>query len=514
MAHCTHVSLSILRLDSGQAPLRMTHESMLSSLSIIEAHKKLKKKEISCTELVQSCIDRIEKIDRSLNAVVFRNFDSALKKAKKVDSDGTFDHPLTGIPYLTKDNYCEAGVPSTACSRILQDPVYIPPFDSTTTKRLKNVGAISIGKSNTDEFTMGSSTETSCHGPTSTPWDLTRVAGGSSGGSAAGVASDECLFGLGTDTGSSIRLPASFCGCTGLKVTYGRTSRYGVMSMASSLDTIGPLAKTIEDTAIVLGAIAGQDPYDATTADVSVPDYHKELTGTIKGMKIGLPKEYFIEGLHDDIEQVTKNAAKILEGLGAEILDISLPHTEYALATYYIICPSEVSSNMARYDGVRFGHSIKNPKHLIDYYERVRSEGFGDEIKRRIMIGTYVLSAGYFDAYYRKAQKVRTLIKKDFDEAFTKVDVIIAPTSPNPPFKIGAHKNDPVAMYLEDILLTPQNLAGIPALSIPSGFSQENLPIGLQIMGPQWEEERILNVGYAFQQATDWHTRKPPLVSS
>ncbi|MBI3336732.1 Asp-tRNA(Asn)/Glu-tRNA(Gln) amidotransferase subunit GatA [Candidatus Peregrinibacteria bacterium] len=484
---------------------------MLSSLSITDAHRKLKKKEISAEELVQSCIDRIEKIDSSINAVVFRNFDSALKEAKKIDSSGIFDHPLTGIPYLTKDNFCEAGVPTTACSRILQDPVYIPPFDCTTTKRLKNVGAISIGKSNTDEFTMGSSTETSCFGPTSTPWDTTRVAGGSSGGSAAGVASDECLFGLGTDTGSSIRLPASFCGCTGLKVTYGRTSRYGVMSMASSLDTIGPLAKNVEDIAIILRTIAGHDPYDATTGNIPVPDYPKHLTGVIKGMKIGLPREYFIDGLHTDIEQATKDAAKTFEKLGATIIDISLPHTEYALPTYYIICPSEVSSNMARYDGVRFGHSIKTPKHLIDYYERVRSEGFGDEIKRRIIIGTYLLSAGYFEAYYRKAQKVRTLITNDFDEAFKTVDVIIAPTSPNPPFGIGAHQNDPVAMYLEDILLTPQNLAGIPAISIPSGFSKKNLPIGLQIMGPHWEEGRMLNAGYAFQQATDWHTRKPPL---
>lgn len=484
---------------------------MLSSLSIAEAHKKLKKKEISSTELVQSCIDRIETIDQSINAVVFRNFDRALSEAKKIDSIGTFNHPLTGIPYLTKDNFCEADIPTTACSRILQNPLYIPPFDCTTTRRLKNMGAISIGKSNTDEFTMGSSTETSCYGPTRTPWDATRVSGGSSGGSAAGVASDECLFALGTDTGGSIRLPASFCGCTGLKVTYGRTSRYGVMSMASSLDTIGPLTKTIEDIAIVLGVIAGHDPNDATTADLPVPDYRKILSANVKGIKIGLPKEYFIEGLHDDVEKAVKNAATALKNLGAEILDISLPHTKYALATYYIICPSEVSSNMARYDGVRFGHTVKQPKHLIDYYERVRSEGFGDEIKRRIIIGTYVLSAGYFDAYYRKAQKVRTLIKRDFEDAFKKVDVIITPTCPNPAFKVGAHANDPVAMYLEDVLLTPQNLAGIPALSIPCGFSKENLPIGLQIMGPQWEEGRILNVGYVLEQATDWHTRKPSL---
>jgi aspartyl-tRNA(Asn)/glutamyl-tRNA(Gln) amidotransferase subunit A len=486
-----------------------SNSQLLNTLTISEAHKKLQSKEISSQDLVQSCIDRIESVDDSLHAVVYRNFDRALEQAKNIDSKGVFDHPLTGIPYLTKDNYCEDGVPSTACSNVLRNPDYVPPFDCTTTIRLKNAGAISLGKTNTDEFTMGSSTETSCYGPTSTPWDTTRVAGGSSGGSAAGVAADECFFALGTDTGSSIRLPASFCGCTGLKVTYGRTSRYGVMSMASSLDSIGPLCKTVEDTALVLDAIAGHDPLDSTTGDIPVPDYKKSLKKDMKGMKIGLPKEYFIKELNEEVSKLVHDAVDVMKSLGAEVIDISLPHTKYALATYYIICPCEVSSNMARYDGIRYGHTVKDPSDLIDYYHQVRSEGFGDEVKRRIMIGTYALSAGYYDAYYRQAQKVRTLIKRDFDEAFKKVDIIVAPVSPNFPFKIGAHQNDPVAMYLEDILLTPQNLAGICTLAVPCGFSKTNLPVGLQIMGPQWEEGRILNAGYAYQQSTDWHMQKP-----
>lgn len=488
-----------------------------SSLTIAQAHKKLKQKELSCTDLVQACIDRIEQLDDSLNAVVHNNFDSALKEAKKIDAKGTFNSPLTGIPYLTKDNYCEAGVPSTACSNILRNPDYIPPFHSTTTKRLNDAGGISLGKTNTDEFTMGSSTETSCFGPTHNPWDTSRVPGGSSGGSAAGVAADESVFALGTDTCGSIRQPASFCGCTGLRVTYGRTSRYGVMSMASSLDTIGALTKTVEDTAIVLQTIAGYDPLDATTSNIPVPDYQAALTKSIKGMKIGLPKEYFIEGINAEVLKAVEEAKKIYESLGATFVDISLPHTEYALATYYVLCPAEVSSNMGRYDGIRYGSaplttgsSLSNFT-LQEHYEKVRTEGFGDEVKRRIMIGAYVLSAGYVDKYYRQAQKVRTLIKKDFDDAFQKVDVLLAPTSPNTAFKIGAHANDPIAMYLEDVFTGAQALAGIPALSIPCGFSTDNLPIGLQIMGPQWEEARLLQVGHAYQQATDWHTRKPKL---
>ena len=465
---------------------------------------------------MKACIERTEKVDGKLNAIVYKNFKKALEEAKKMDTKGSFDHPLSGIPYLIKDVYCEEGVPTTGCSNVLREKNFIPAFDCTTTKRLKAAGAISIGKSNTDEFTMGASTETSCYGVTRNPWDTTRVAGGSSGGSAAGLAADEALFGLGTDTGGSIRQPAGFCNVTGIRTTYGRTSRYGVMSMASSLDTIGPIAKNVEDTAIVLQAIAGHDPLDGTTSTKPVPDYRSLLKKDVKGMRVGLPKEYFIDGMNPEVEGAVREAAKVLESLGATIHQISLPHTKYATATYYVLCPCEVSSNMARYDGIRYGHTAKNPDSLLDYYERVRSTGFGSEVKRRIMIGTYALSAGYFDAYYRQAQKVRTLIKRDFDEAFKTVDIIISPVSPTPAFTVGAHENDPVAMYLEDVFLDGQVMSGIPALSVPCGFSKPRegnpaLPIGLQIMGPQWEEGRILSAAYAYEQATEWHTKKPTL---
>ena len=485
---------------------------MSSSLTIAQAHERLKNKSLSAVELVRVCIERIESVDKTLNAVVHRNFDRALEEAKKADKKGAFDHPLAGIPYLAKDVFCEEGVPTTACSNMLRDKDFVPPFDSTTTKRLHAQSAVSLGKSNTDEFTMGASTETSCFGVTKNPWDQTRVAGGSSGGSAAAVAADECLFALGTDTGGSIRQPAGFCGCTGLKVTYGRTSRYGVLSMASSLDSIGTLTKTVEDAAIVLGAIAGADPLDATTGDVPVPDYTQALRKGVKGMKIGLPKEYFIKGMDPQVESAVREAAKVYAGLGAKIVDVSLPHSPYAIATYYVIAPSEVSSNMARYDGVRFGHTVPERDNLIEYYERVRSSGFGDEVKRRIMIGTYALSAGYYDAYYRQAQKVRTLIKRDFEKTFENVDCLLAPVAPTPAFKIGAHTGDPVQMYLEDIFTAPVNLAGIPGLSIPCGCSKENLPIGMQILGPQWGEEVILQAGHAYEQVTDWHTKKPALT--
>lgn len=492
---------------------------MLNSLSIAQAHDALRSKKISATELTQACIQQIEKVDKTLNAVVHRNFQGALEEAKKVDAKGTFDHPLTGIPYLAKDVFCEKDVPTTACSNILRSKDYRPPFDSTTTKRLRAVGAISMGKTNTDEFTMGSSTETSCYGVTKNPWDTKRVAGGSSGGSAAATTADECLFALGTDTGGSIRQPAHLCGCVGLKVTYGRTSRFGVMSMASSFDSIGTLAKTVEDAAIILGAIAGKDPLDATTGNIPVPDYRKVMKDGVKGLKIGLPKEYFIDGMHADVERAVRDAAKTYQSLGAEIVDVSLPHSLYSLATYYVLCPSEVSSNMARFDGIRFGHlSEKSTDNLIDLYIQNRTEGFGPEVRRRIMIGTYVLSAGYFDAYYRKAQKVRTLVMRDFEEAFKQVDVILTPVAPTAAFAIGAHTDDPVQMYLEDILTVPVNLAGVPGMSVPCGFSKnvtpsgvEELPIGMQLIGPQWGEETILRAGYAFEQATEWHTKKPIL---
>lgn len=494
----------------------------LSSLTIAQAHEKLRTKEISAEELTRSCIERTENVDEKINAVVYKNFDRALAQAKEIDAHGVFDHPLTGIPYYAKDVFSEEGVPTTACSNVLRNnPTspsglrgakdYVSPYDSTTTKRLKAKGAISLGKVNTDEFTMGASTETSCYGVTKNPWDISRVAGGSSGGPAASVSADECIFALGTDTGGSIRQPAGFCGITGLRPTYGRTSRYGVLSMASSLDTNGPMCKNIEDLAIVLEAMAGKDPMDATTGEAPVPHYSKELKKDVKGLRIGLPKEYFIDGIRSDCESAVRSAVDTLKTLGAEIVDISLPHTKYAVATYYVLCPSEVSSNMARYDGIRFGHTVSKPEDLVDYYERARSEGFGSEVKRRIMIGTYALSAGYFDAYYLKAQKVRTLIRKDFDDAFKKVDVILSPVSPHPAFTIGANSNDPVAMYLEDVFTIAQVMAGIPCLSVPCGLSKEGLPIGLQLMGPQWGEAKILSTAYAYEQATEWHTKKPGL---
>ncbi len=481
------------------------------SYTITQAHNLLAKRELSAEELLRSCIKRVESTDGTLNCIVHRNFDSALIEAKKMDASGKFVLPLSGIPYLAKDVFCEKGVPTTACSNLLRDKDYLPPFDSTTTKRLKAAGAISFGKANTDEFTMGASTETSCFGVTHNPWDTDRVAGGSSGGSAAAVSADECLFALGTDTGGSIRQPASFCSCTGIKVSYGRTSRFGVMSMASSLDTIGTLAKTVEDAALILQVIAGQDPLDGTTSPAPVSDYSAALLKPVKGMKVGLPKEYFIEGMNPEVEKAVREAAKVYESLGATIVDVSMPHTKYAIATYYVIVPSEVSSNMSRYDGIRYGHTVSHPENLLDYYERVRSEGFGPEVKRRIMIGTYALSAGYYDAYYRKAQKVRTLVKQDFEEAFENVDVLLSPVAPTPAFKIGAHTGDPLQMYLEDVFTCPINLSGMCGLAIPCGFSSENLPIGMQLIGPQFREDLLFQFGHAFQKETDWHGRKPGL---
>lgn len=481
------------------------------SYTISQASSLLKNRKLSAEELLKSCMNRIDAIDSSINALVHRNFDSALIEAKKIDSEGKFSSPLTGIPYLAKDVFCEKGVPTTACSNILRNKDYCPPFDSTTTVRLHAAGAISFGKANTDEFTMGGSTETSCFGVSRCPWDRERVAGGSSGGSAAAVAADECLFALGTDTGGSIREPAGFSGCTGIKVTYGRTSRYGVMSMASSLDTIGALTKTVEDAALVLQAIAGRDPLDATTSDVPVPDYSSTLAQSIRGLRIGLPKEYFIDGIDPEVENAIREAAKTFEKLGATIVDVSLPHTEYGVATYYVLCPSEVSSNMARYDGVRYGHTVPNSESLIDYYERVRSEGFGPEVKRRIMIGTYALSAGYYDAYYRKAQKVRTLVKRDFETSFRDVDLLLTPVAPTPAFKIGENANDPIKMYLADVFTIPASLAGVPGLAIPCGFTKNKLPIGLQLIGPHFREDLLFRAGHAFQTETDWHTKRPTL---
>lgn len=472
----------------------------LNELTIKTAHEKLSRKEISSVEITKACLEEIKKTNKDLNAFITITEEEALEKAKEVDhkiKEGEKIKILEGIPCSLKDVFCTKGIKTTAASKILEN--YIPPFDATATKKLKEEGAVFVGKTNTDEFTQGASTETSYFGVTKNPWDKERVAGGSSGGSAAAVAANQCIYSLGTDTGGSIRQPSSFCNVIGLKPTYGRVSRYGVMSMASSLDTIGTITKTVEDTAIVLKEIAGHDKYDATTPKVEVDDYPQLIQeSNIKGLKIGIPREYFIEGMDNEVKDITKDSIKRFEKLGAEIIDISLPHTKYAVAVYYIIVPSEVSSNMARYDGVRYGYRNENNEDLIDQYFKTRAKGFGDEVKRRIMIGTYALSAGYYDAYYLKAQKVRTLIKQDFENAFQKVDIILAPISPTPAFKIGENIQDPLKMYLADIFTVSMNLTGVPALNVPAGLTKDKLPVGIQLIGKHFDEKTILCAGHGF----------------
>ena len=418
--------------------------------------------------------------------------------------------PLRGIPLAIKDVLCTEGTPTTCGSRILEN--FVPPYDATAVARLKAAGAILLGKTNTDEFTMGSSTENSAFFTTHNPWDLSRVPGGSSGGSAAAIAADECLGALGTDTGGSVRQPAALCGVVGLKPSYGRVSRYGLVAFASSLDQIGVLAKDVTDAALLLGVIAGHDPRDSTSMDVPVPDYNNGLgKGTdLGGVRVGVPKEYFIEGMQPEVEAAVRAAVGQLADLGAEIVEVSLPHTDYALPVYYLIAPAEASANLARYDGVRYGLRVDGSG-LIETYKATRGQGFGPEVKRRIMLGTYALSAGYYDAYYLKAQKARTLIKADFDAAFGQVDVIVAPTSPTTAFRIGEKVDDPLQMYLSDVFTLSMNLAGICGLSLPCGFDEAGLPIGLQVMGPAFGEEAVLRVAYAYEQATEWHKWRPPL---
>lgn len=491
----------------------------MNSLTIHEAAAGLRSKKFSAVELTAACLKRVKELEPNLNAFTLVTEGSALASAEEADlalANGAAKNLLVGIPCALKDVFCTAGVRTTACSNILKN--FVPPYDATVVRKLKAAGMALVGKTNTDEFTCGGSTETSCFGVTKNPWDYERVAGGSSGGSAAAVAADECLFAMGTDTGGSIRQPAAFCGVTGLKVTYGRVSRFGVISMASSLDTIGPIAKDVQDIAIIMNEIAGPDIYDSTTPDIPVPDYTAMVRQAhhdkqLKELRIGLPKEYFIEGLDLDVSKAVHAAVEEFKKLGAEVREISLPHTKYALAVYYIICPSEVSANMARYDGIRFGAAadVRPSDGLEQYYLKTRGEGFGAEMKRRIMIGTYALSSGYYDAYYLKAQKVRTLVKRDFENAFKEVDVILTPVAPTPAFKIGQNTSDPVKMYLEDVFTVSVNIAGVPALSLPCGFSKENLPIGMQLIGPQFGEAALLRAGAAYQGATEWHKKKPYL---
>ncbi|MEL7567733.1 MAG: Asp-tRNA(Asn)/Glu-tRNA(Gln) amidotransferase subunit GatA [Dehalobacterium sp.] len=477
-----------------------------------ELHELLNKKEISSQELTQSVFERIDQVENEIQAFVLHiEKDQALEKAKEVDeliARGERLSPLAGIPMALKDNMCTKEVPTTCSSKILGG--FVPPYDATVADKMREAQAILIGKANMDEFAMGSSTENSAYFSTRNPWDLNCVPGGSSGGSAASVAADEVIFALGSDTGGSIRQPAAFCGVVGLKPTYGYVSRYGLIAYASSLDQIGPVTKDVTDCAWVLNAIVGHDPKDSTSAEVPVPDFREYLTGEIKGMKIGIPKEYFGEGLEAGVKDGVLTAIHQLEKLGAEVEEVSMPHTEYALPAYYLIASAEASSNLARYDGVRYGYRSEDAQDIVAMSKKSRSEGFGPEVKRRIMLGTYALSSGYYDAYYLKALKVRTLIKQDFDQAFEKYDLLVAPTSPSVAFKCGEKVDDPLAMYMMDVCTIPINLAGIPAISLPCGFSR-GLPIGLQMMGKAFGEGTVLKAAYAYEQATGFSPAKPNL---
>ena len=482
----------------------------LYKLTIHELHEKLKNKEISAKELTESVFKRLSETEEKIKAYLTITKDEAQKETEEADKNIKSGNasPLTGIPLAIKDNICTDGIKTTCASRILES--FIPPYDAAVITKLKKSGYILVGKTNMDEFAMGSSTENSAFGATRNPYDLDRVPGGSSGGSAAAVAADECIAALGSDTGGSIRQPAALCGIVGMKPTYGRVSRYGLVAFASSLDQIGPLTKDVADCAVMMNAISGHDPCDSTSANIPLPDFTKSLVKDVKGLKIGIPEEYFIEGIDKDVDKAVRDAIKLLEGLGAESVKIKLPNTGYAIATYYILATSEASSNLARYDGVKYGLRAEG-KDLIDMYMETRAKGFGSEVKRRIMLGTYALSAGYYEAYYKKAQQVRTLIKMDFDEAFKKADVIITPTTPTAAFKIGEKTQDPLQMYLSDIFTISVNLAGVPGASIPCGFTKDELPIGLQIIGRPFDEETIIKTAYTFEQSTDWHKRKPNL---
>jgi len=476
--------------------------SEIHQLSIKKLRDLIQSKEASVTEITQSFLDRIGQCDDKIKAFLTVEQESALEKAARLDrqlaSGESKNGLLTGVPLAIKDNIVTQGVRTTCASRILEN--YIPPYDATVVSKLKESGAILLGKTNCDEFAMGSSTENSAFFPTRNPWDLERVPGGSSGGSAAAVAAGAAPGALGSDTGGSIRQPAAFCGTVGLKPTYGRVSRYGLVAFASSLDQIGPVGNSVSDVALLLQAIAGSDPRDSTSSSRPVEDYLNEMEKEVKGLKIGVPREWFGSGLDPQIEQSLRVAIQKLEGLGCSVLEVSMPQTKYAISTYYIVAPAEASSNLARYDGVKYGHRSADQKDLESMFRSTRSEGFGEEVKRRIMIGTYVLSAGYYDAYFLKAGQVRTLLRNDYLEAFKKVDFLVGPTTPSLPFKIGEKRTDPLQMYLMDIYTVTANLAGIPGLSLPCGFSQEGLPIGLQIQAPYFQEARLLNLAHALER--------------
>ncbi|AME06155.1 Asp-tRNA(Asn)/Glu-tRNA(Gln) amidotransferase subunit GatA [Bacillus siamensis] len=478
---------------------------------ITELKQMIHNKDIKISDLVDESYKRIASVDDKVQAFLQLDEERARAYAKELDEavDGRSEHGLLfGMPIGVKDNIVTKGLRTTCSSKILEnfDPIY----DATVVERLQAAEAVTIGKLNMDEFAMGSSTENSAYKATKNPWNLDTVPGGSSGGSAAAVAAGEVPFSLGSDTGGSIRQPASFCGVVGLKPTYGRVSRYGLVAFASSLDQIGPITRNVEDNAFLLQAISGADKMDSTSANVEVPDFLSSLTGDIKGLKIAVPKEYLGEGVGKEAKESVLAALKVLEDLGATWEEVSLPHSKYALATYYLLSSSEASANLARFDGIRYGYRSDNADNLIDLYKQTRSEGFGNEVKRRIMLGTFALSSGYYDAYYKKAQKVRTLIKKDFEDVFEKYDVIVGPTTPTPAFKIGEKTSDPLTMYANDILTIPVNLAGVPGISVPCGFAN-GLPLGLQIIGKHFDEGTVYRVAHAFEQATDHHKAKPEL---
>ncbi len=482
----------------------------LNELTIKQASEKLAKKEITSVELTEACLACIAETDKSINALITICEQEALEAAKQADERIAKGEKgeLLGVPYVAKDNILTKGIRTTAASKILEN--YIAPYDATIIKKLKQAGAIILGKTNLDEFAHGASTENSAFGPTHNPWDLDYVPGGSSGGSAVAVAADMCIFALGTDTGGSIRQPAGFCGVTGLKPTYGRCSRFGLIAMTSSTDVPGSITKTAEDAAIVLKTMAGHDKNDATAPEIKADDYINKINQNIKGLKIGMPQEYFVKGMNKQVERAVKDAIKKFEEIGAEIVEVSLPYTKYSVPVYYIITPSEISSNLARYDGIRYGLSEKKAKNLMEVYLKSRGKGFGAEAKRRIMLGTYALSAGYYDSYYLQAQKVRTKIREELDRVLSQVDVLATPTSPNTAFKIGAKSEDPLEMYLEDVFVSSASLAGLPAMSIPCGFA-DGLPVGMQIIGKRFDEAAIFRVSNNYQQATEWHNKKPKL---
>jgi aspartyl-tRNA(Asn)/glutamyl-tRNA(Gln) amidotransferase subunit A len=483
----------------------------LHELTIHELHDKLKAREVSSVEATTALLARIEAVEDQVKSFITITPEAALEQATAADkriAAGDMDL-LTGIPVALKDIFLTKGITTTCASRILAN--FIPPYDATATAKLKERGMVLLGKLNQDEFAMGSSTETSWFGKTRNPWNLDCIPGGSSGGSAAAIAARQAVATLGTDTGGSIRQPASHCGCVGLKPTYGRVSRYGVIAFASSLDQVGPITRDVTDAAIMLGAVAGYDPKDSTSVDTPVPDYRQALTGDVKGLRIGLPKEYFIDGLDLDVKKAMDDAIATFRALGAEFVQMSLPHTDYATAVYYLVATAEASSNLARYDGVRFGYRNADARGLLDMYMVSRDEGFGAEVKRRIMLGTYALSSGYYDAYYLKAQKVRTLIMQDFITAFQSVDLVLTPVAPTAAFRLGEKSADPLQMYLSDIFTIPVNLAGTCGISVPAGFSAEGLPIGVQLIGKHFGEETLLRAAHAFEQATEWHKRNATL---